>query len=36
MPPKALSGLASTELTGRVTREAEVNARLAQFLSHRR
>jgi carboxyvinyl-carboxyphosphonate phosphorylmutase len=35
MPPKALSGLASTELTGRVTREAEVNARLAQFLGHR-
>jgi oxaloacetate decarboxylase len=27
--------LASTELTGRVTREAEVNGRLAQFLGHR-
>jgi carboxyvinyl-carboxyphosphonate phosphorylmutase len=35
LPPKALSGLASVELTGRVTREAEVNARLAQFLGHR-
>ena len=35
VPPKALSGLASTELTGRVTREAEANARLAQFLGHR-
>jgi carboxyvinyl-carboxyphosphonate phosphorylmutase len=35
LPPKALSGLASTELTGRVTREAETNARLAQFLGHR-
>jgi carboxyvinyl-carboxyphosphonate phosphorylmutase len=36
LAPKALTGLASTELTGRVTREAEVNARLAQFLGHRR
>jgi carboxyvinyl-carboxyphosphonate phosphorylmutase len=36
LPPKALTGLASAELTGRVTREAEVNARLAQFLGHRR
>jgi carboxyvinyl-carboxyphosphonate phosphorylmutase len=35
VPPKALSGLASTELTGRVTREAEANARLARFLGHR-
>ena len=36
LPPKALTGLASAELTGRVTREAEVNARLARFLGHRR
>jgi oxaloacetate decarboxylase len=36
VPPKALSGLASAELTKRVTREAEVNGRLAQFLGHRR
>jgi oxaloacetate decarboxylase len=36
LPPKALTGLASAELNGRVTREAEVNARLAQFLGHRR
>jgi carboxyvinyl-carboxyphosphonate phosphorylmutase len=36
LPPKALTGLASAELTGRVTREAEVNARLAQFLGHGR
>jgi carboxyvinyl-carboxyphosphonate phosphorylmutase len=36
VPPKALSGLASTELTGRVTREAEANMRFAQFLGHRR
>lgn len=32
LPPKALTGLASAELNGRVTRELEVNARLAQFL----
>ena len=31
-PPKALTGLASADLTARVTREAEVNARLAKFL----
>jgi oxaloacetate decarboxylase len=31
-PPKALKGLASAELTGRVTREAAVTARSAQFL----
>jgi oxaloacetate decarboxylase len=31
-PPKALKGLASTELAGRVTRETEVKARLAEFL----
>jgi carboxyvinyl-carboxyphosphonate phosphorylmutase len=31
-PPKALKGLASAELTGRVTREAEVKARSADVL----
>ena len=31
-PPKALGGLASPELTKRLTREAEVNARLAEVL----
>ncbi|MDO9060012.1 MAG: isocitrate lyase/PEP mutase family protein [Bradyrhizobium sp.] len=31
-PPKALKGLASSDLTGRVTREAEVKARSAEFL----
>jgi carboxyvinyl-carboxyphosphonate phosphorylmutase len=36
LPPKALTGLASAELNGRVTRETEVNARLSQFLGHRR
>jgi carboxyvinyl-carboxyphosphonate phosphorylmutase len=36
LPPTALTGLASAELTGRVTREMEVNARLAQFLGQRR
>jgi carboxyvinyl-carboxyphosphonate phosphorylmutase len=30
--PKALKGLASTELTGRVTREAETKTRMADFL----
>jgi carboxyvinyl-carboxyphosphonate phosphorylmutase len=30
--PKALKGLASAELTGRVTREAETKARMADFL----
>jgi oxaloacetate decarboxylase len=30
--PKALKGLASSELTGRVTREAETKARIAGFL----
>jgi carboxyvinyl-carboxyphosphonate phosphorylmutase len=30
--PKNLKGLASSELTGRATRDAEVKARLAQFL----
>ena len=32
LPPKALKGLASGELTGRVTREAEVKARGREFL----
>ena len=32
LPPKNLKGLASSELTGRVTREADVKARLAEFL----
>lgn len=31
-PPRALTGLASPDLTARVTREDEVNARLAKFL----
>src|SRR5450631_3312425 len=31
-PPKSLKGLASSELTGRVTREADVKARSAEFL----
>jgi len=35
-PPKALGGLASAELTKRLTREPAVNARLAEFLGHRR
>jgi oxaloacetate decarboxylase len=34
--PKSLKGLASTELTGRATREAEVKARLAEFVGARR
>ena len=34
LPPKALTGLASAELTGRVTREAEVRAHFKQFLGH--
>ena len=32
LPPKQLKGLASSELTGRFTREAEVKGRLAEFL----
>jgi carboxyvinyl-carboxyphosphonate phosphorylmutase len=32
LPPKALKGLASTELNGRLTREADVKSRNAQFL----
>jgi carboxyvinyl-carboxyphosphonate phosphorylmutase len=31
-PPKALRGLASAELTSRLTREADAKARLAEFL----
>jgi carboxyvinyl-carboxyphosphonate phosphorylmutase len=31
-PPKNLKGLASSELTGRITREADVKARSAEFL----
>jgi carboxyvinyl-carboxyphosphonate phosphorylmutase len=31
-PPKALTGLASADLTAQVTRETEVNARVATFL----
>jgi carboxyvinyl-carboxyphosphonate phosphorylmutase len=34
-PPKALKGLASGELTGRLTREAEVKARGREFLGLR-
>jgi carboxyvinyl-carboxyphosphonate phosphorylmutase len=32
VPPKALKGLASTELTGRLAREADVKSRNAAFL----
>jgi oxaloacetate decarboxylase len=32
LPPKRLKGLASSELTGRVTREADTKARSAEFL----
>lgn len=32
LPPKDLKGLASSELTNKVTREADVKARLAEFL----
>ncbi len=35
-PPKNLKGLASSELTGRVTREADVKARSAEFLELRK
>ena len=31
-PPKTLKGLASSDLTGRVMREADVKARSAEFL----
>jgi oxaloacetate decarboxylase len=36
LPPKNLKGLASSELTGRATREADVKARLAEFLGLKR
>jgi carboxyvinyl-carboxyphosphonate phosphorylmutase len=32
LPPKALTGLAPAELTGKVTREAKVKARSSEFL----
>jgi oxaloacetate decarboxylase len=35
-PPKALKDLASAELTGRITREADAKARLAEFLGLKR
>ena len=35
-PPKNLKGLASSELTGRVTRDADVKARSAEFLGLRK
>jgi oxaloacetate decarboxylase len=36
LPPKALTGLASAGLTAQVTREADVEARLAEFLRPKR
>ncbi len=36
LPPKALKGLASSELTGRLTREADVKARSRDFLGLRK
>jgi oxaloacetate decarboxylase len=36
LPPKALTGLASVDLTARVTREAAVGGRLAEFLRARK
>jgi len=36
LPPKALTGLASADLTARVTREAAVGVRLAEFLRARK
>jgi oxaloacetate decarboxylase len=36
LPPKQLKGLASSELTGRVTREADVKARSSEFLGLKR
>jgi oxaloacetate decarboxylase len=36
LPPKALKGLASSELTGRLTREAEVKTRGHEFLGLRK
>jgi carboxyvinyl-carboxyphosphonate phosphorylmutase len=34
--PKALTGLASGDLSARVTREADVTARMAEFVGHKR
>jgi oxaloacetate decarboxylase len=36
IPPKALTGLASADLTAKVMREAEVNIRIAEFLREKR
>jgi carboxyvinyl-carboxyphosphonate phosphorylmutase len=36
LPPKDLTGLASSDLNSCVTRETDVNVRLVQFLGHRR
>jgi carboxyvinyl-carboxyphosphonate phosphorylmutase len=36
LPPKDLKGLASSDLTGRVTRDADVKARSAEFLGLKR
>jgi carboxyvinyl-carboxyphosphonate phosphorylmutase len=36
LSPKHLKGLASSELTGRVTRDADVKARGAEFLGLKR
>ena len=36
LPPVALKGLASSELTSRLTREAEVKLRAAEFLGLQR
>jgi oxaloacetate decarboxylase len=36
LPSKNLKGLASSELTGRVTREVDVKARLDEFLGVKR
>jgi carboxyvinyl-carboxyphosphonate phosphorylmutase len=36
LPPKALTGLASADLTARVTRETAAGARVAEFLGHKR
>jgi carboxyvinyl-carboxyphosphonate phosphorylmutase len=36
LPPKQLKGLASAELTGRVTREADMKARSREFLGLRK
>jgi len=36
LPPKDLKRLASSELTNKVTREADVKARLTEFLGLKR